>query len=85
MAYPTAIPVHTPGIAFDCAWLTHLHTALGDDLISLRIVRILHCLGMYLVSQHVRVQMRYKSPCRRVGNVVGRLPPEVGLSSRRAV
>jgi hypothetical protein len=75
MAYPMAIPVHVPDIAFDCAWLTHLLTVLGDDLMSLGIVRILLCIGMYLVSQHSRVQVRNKSLCRRVRNVVGRLPP----------
>jgi hypothetical protein len=79
-----AIPVHAPDIAFDCAWLAHPLTALGD-LISLRIVRTLLCIGIYLVSQHLLVQLKHQSLCRRVGNVVGRLPPEVGHGSRRAV
>jgi hypothetical protein len=56
MAYPMAIPVHAPDIAFDCAWLTHPLTALGDDLICLRIVRILLYIGMCLVSQHLLVR-----------------------------
>jgi hypothetical protein len=48
-----SIPVHVSEIVFDCMWLHHPHIALGDDLMSPRIMRILYCIGMYLVSQHI--------------------------------
>jgi len=85
VAYRAAKPVQAANVPLDYPRLTNPFTALGDDLISFRIVGVFLYFGMCIVNQRMLVQMRHKSLRRRIGDLTGQLPPEVNANPKRAV
>jgi len=85
VAYPVAKPVQATDVPLDCVWLTNPFMALGDDLISFGFVGVFLYFGMCIVNQRLLVQMRHKSLRRRIGDLTGRLLPEVNANAKRAV
>ena len=85
MAYLGTKPVQAVDVPLDCAWLTQMFTALGDDLISFGIVGVFLYFGMCFVNQCLEVEMRLKSLHRRIRDPTGWLPPKVNTNVQRVV